>query len=392
MTALALNSPAANPMDTHATSVANALRLGLKAGLGLALLVLLVHAVVLWWARGELQTSGFKSTERILYSRIIVPEPAATSAPALAPLPAPRPAPKPKTASVSKAVQTKAITPPAPDALPAPPPDEPPPRVLKEEPLPDTVANKIPDTQVSTLDIANNNVRDQSIPNASIIPGEPIPWPPTTRISYDLSGNYRGDLHGSGSFEWIRDRESGYQLSLSVKSLVGIEYRSRGSFDNDALRPIRYEEQLPRGITAVSFDHVTNKVSFSRITDVVDMAPEMQDRASAIMQLVHVITANPRQLPALMDKGERIKLAVANPTGTDTWEFEIKGKEEVQTGEPGKPVKLGAWHLQRVPRKPNGDLGVDLWLSEQLQGMPVRIKLTLSADTFLDLVMTKAEQ
>jgi Protein of unknown function (DUF3108) len=386
MTALALNPLVVNPSDSRTSNVASALKLGLKAGLGIALLVLLVHAVVLWWVRGELQTSGFKSTERILYSRLIVPAPepiAAPIVPAPAPTIAPRPVPKPKP------VQTKAITLPTPEVAPAPPPDEPPPRVLKEEPPPEAVVNKIPDTQTGTPDIATDNHHNQNAPNASMPAGEPIPWPPTTRISYDLSGNYRGDLHGSGAFEWVRDKESGYQLSLRVKSLVGIEYRSRGSFDNSALKPIRYEEQLPRGVTAVSFDHVTNKVSFSRITDVVDMAPEMQDRASAIMQLVHLITANPRQLPALMDKGERIKLAVANPTGTDTWEFEVKGKEEVKTGESGT---LKAWHLQRVPRKPNGDLGVDLWLSEQLQGMPVRIKLTLSADTFLDLVMTKAEQ
>jgi Protein of unknown function (DUF3108) len=377
---------------------AQALRLGLKAGALLLLGVALMHTVVLWWAQGELQTAGFKPTNKVMYTRLIVPEPLPTPAPA----PSSVSAPSTKTSVVAKPKSTKAVVAPpaatlaqaqeavsrsdaqAPIKLPT---------SADEVPLPPS-GEPIGDEKISTNTSSSNSVnaadikRDTNSPAKSIVTNTAIAWPVSTRISYRLGGYFRGELSGSGAFEWIRESAAEYQLSLKASALVSVEYRSRGRLNEQTLLPERYEEQQPRGTTAVSFNHQAKKVSFSRITDVIDMAPDMQDRASAIMQLVRLLTTEPDRMQQVFERGERIKLNVANPTGADVWEFEVKGSEEVRT----EKVNVQAWHLQRVPRKPNGDLGVDLWLSPQIKGMPVRIKLTTSADTYLDLIMTKAEQ
>jgi Protein of unknown function (DUF3108) len=374
---------------------ARALRLGIKAGVLLLACVALVHTVVLWWASGELQTSGFKPVNKVLYSRLIVPEPLATQA--LPVTPAAQVQPKlmpPKPVRTARAVQPK---PTIEDKLAEKTIDKPSTEPINPKPEPEldktqsAMSSAVEqrtdqaNTSNSNVELANNksDTLTDATDNSHL-----IAWPPSTKISYRLGGYYRGELNGSGSFEWVRDGLRAYQLFLRVRSLVGIEYRSQGLIESNVLRPLRYEEQLPRGVTAVSFNHDMNKVSFSRITDVIDMAPEMQDRASAIMQLVRLLTTDPERMRAVYERNERIKLNVANPTGADVWEFEVKGSEEVRT----ENANVQAWHLQRVPRKPNGDLGVDLWLSPQIKGMPVRIKLTTSADTYLDLIMTKAEQ
>ncbi len=366
---------------------------------GLLVGVLLVHLVVLWWARGELQSNGFAAPPKVMYSRLILPTPPEAAQAAVATV-AVRTAAKPSAQSVAKAPRSpRVISLAAPaegrviDATDAPPaavaPPEPqaqvePPTLAASAP---NIANNSDTPRRSDAE-PTNNLRISVITNDSMPNEMRSNWAPSSKVSYSLTGYYRGDLHGSGAFEWLREGPDSYQLFLRVKSLVGIEYRSRGKIDGAALKPERYEEQLPRGVTSVSFNYDAQQVSFSRITDVIPMTPGIQDRASAIMTLVSAVARDARRIDDAQRSGELIKVPVASPTGTDIWEFKVIAQETVNAT--SGPVQ--AWHLQRLARKPNGDLGVDLWLSQALRGLPVRIKLTLSADTYLDLTMTKAEQ
>jgi Protein of unknown function (DUF3108) len=386
------------PEPGKAPAIARALTLTPPRALGFLAAVLVVHIVVLWWARDELQTSGFTAPNKVMYSRLIVPAPPeaapvaadASAAPGPSPVkPVRKAAPKPPSSSrvISQAapaeVPVKDIAPPVAQASGPQAQAEPPAAVASASARSDNA-----DTPIRSIIDANDNIRTDNVTNKSIGNEAQAYWPSSSKVSYNLSGYYRGDLHGSGAFEWLRESDNRYQLFLRVKSLVGIEYRSRGKIDGAVLKPERYEEQLPRGVTSVSFNYDTSKVSFSRITDVIDMTPGIQDRASAIMSLVSVLARDARRIDDAQRSGELIKVPVASPTGTDVWDFKVIALETVNAD--SSPVQ--AWHLQRLPRKPNGDLGVDLWLSQELRGLPVRIKLTLSSDTYLDLTMTKAEQ
>jgi Protein of unknown function (DUF3108) len=397
---VALTSPLMpSPEPRKAATIARALTLTLPRALGILAAVLVVHIVVLWWARDELQTSGFTAPNKVMYSRLIVPAlpeavPVAADAPA-APAPAmpvksvrkatPKPPSSPRVISQAAPaeVPAKDLAPPVAQASEPQAQAEPPAAVASA-----SVTSSNADTPIRNIIDANDNIRADNVTNKSIGNEAQAYWPSSSKVSYNLSGYYRGDLHGSGAFEWLRESDNRYQLFLRVKSLVGIEYRSRGKLEGAALKPERYEEQLPRGVTSVSFNYDTSKVSFSRITDVIDMTPGIQDRASAIMSLVSVLARDARRIDDAQRSGELIKVPVASPTGTDVWDFKVIALETVNAD--SGPVQ--AWHLQRLPRKANGDLGVDLWLSQALRGLPVRIKLTLSSDTYLDLTMTKAEQ
>ena len=75
----------------------------------------------------------------------------------------------------------------------------------------------------------------------------PFIWPGSTRLSYGLSGNYRGEIHGNAQVEWVRVG-SRYQVHLDV--LVGLpiaplitrRMSSEGDITADGLAPQRYDE------------------------------------------------------------------------------------------------------------------------------------------------------
>jgi hypothetical protein len=349
--------------------------------------VVLLHAAALHWIGGQLASSGFTEPARpILYTRLITPQPPAPApAPAAPPAPAPRrAAARPAAAAAEPVVVVASVQMPAPTPMTAP------------EPAGAASAAAAMGGPAEVRDLsaiaapaaasAPGTAKDASAvepPPAADAAGPPPAWPPSTRISYALSGNYRGALHGSATLEWLRDGD-GYQLFLRMRSLISQEYRSRGKIAGAWLQPERYEEQGVRGVVAVNFNHESRRLSFSSITDVLDLPEHVQDTASSIMQLSGLLAQQPQQLVA----ATRLALPVARPRGLDQWEFEVLGSEPVATAQGSLP----AWHLRRVPRKPRGDLGVDVWLSPQLQSLPVRIKLTQAEDIFLDLVLEKAEQ
>lgn len=73
-------------------------------------------------------------------------------------------------------------------------------------------------------------------------------WPPSTRLSYRLSGNYRGPVEGQARVEW-RLAGSRYQVSLEVEigppfaPLATRRLQSDGLVTEAGLEPRRYDEQ-----------------------------------------------------------------------------------------------------------------------------------------------------
>lgn len=181
-------------------------------------------------------------------------------------------------------------------------------------------------------------------------------------------------------------RNTRFALSLTEKRPFFLESSDLLRSPTDALytRSITLPDWGVRGVTAVNFNRDADTLSFSSVTDVLPLPAHVQDTASTIMQLAGMLATQ----PALFSDGASVPMQVARPRGLDRWEFEVVGYEQLQTGQ----GPLWAWHVRRVPRKTRGDIGVDLWLSPQLQSLPVRIRLTQAEDVYLDLLLDKAEQ
>ena len=72
-------------------------------------------------------------------------------------------------------------------------------------------------------------------------------WPPSTRLSYQLTGYYRGAVEGQAQVEWLRNAGR-YQVHLDVSlgpsfaPLMSRRMSSDGELTATGLRPRRYDE------------------------------------------------------------------------------------------------------------------------------------------------------
>lgn len=222
-------------------------------------------------------------------------------------------------------------------------------------------------------------------PPASAAPppvaAQPSPFPTSTKLSYALTGYWRGALHGSGALEWTVDGDR-YDAVLSGHALIGFSYHSSGRIDGDWLAPQRYTERVFTREKTVMFDRANHIVQFSDGAQQ-PLQPHVQDSTSLFMQLASLLTNSPEAFRP----GATLRFAVARPSGMTDWTFTIAGMDSVDT--PLGP--LLCWHVVRPAAQPN-EIGAQIWLSPQLQNLPVQIRLQQSADSYLLFTLDRAQQ
>ncbi|MFY8089517.1 MAG: hypothetical protein ACOVOG_20015, partial [Rubrivivax sp.] len=135
-------------------------------------------------------------------------------------------------------------------------------------------------------------------------------WPPSTRLSYALVGDYRGPVQGSARVEWIR-RGDVYQVHLDV-NVGGVARRrmsSEGRLGEQGLQPRLYEEVT----TALFRDTRRHVVRFEadRIVlangQVQPTMPQVQDTASQFVQMTWLFSTQSHRLRP----GESVEVPLA---------------------------------------------------------------------------------
>ncbi|MHB1666638.1 DUF3108 domain-containing protein [Thiomonas sp.] len=243
---------------------------------------------------------------------------------------------------------------------------------------PASAAGTIQPAATTTAEVASSTA---SAPASTPATTDAFGWPPSTELRYELSGNYRGPLHGDGALLWVRDGNS-YRLEISGAALVSFSYTSTGRIDGNWLAPDRYVERIFTRRKAVNFNRDKGTLSFSAISTVMPLSQHLQDSASIFMQLAHQLSTQPQDFRV----GQHLAFEVARPSGTTTWDFTILGQDTLQTG----VGPLVTWHLAH-PADSHG-LGAEVWLAPALQNLPVQIRLQQSADNYLLFSLREARQ
>ena len=360
-----------------------------RAGIvALALVVALGHWLAMQWL-GELRIAD-GSAERmprrieVAYVRELAPAAPPTAAPVVA--------------VRRKPVARKAASPPPPakaaSAAPAAPaaPAEPTEPVAKapDEPLPDSLAQAAAQSAEAAASAASSpEVLAAVAAAASSAASAPtaFEWPPSTRLSYRLRGNYRGEVLGGAQVEWVR-AGTHYQVHLDVwvgaqaAPLVVRRMTSDGELSEHGLSPRRYDEEtralfreLRRRTILFEGDHVL--LSNGKRPEA---QPGMQDAASQFVQMTWLFTTQPQ----LLRVGQRIELPLALPTKLDRWSYE--GMEQVELDTPFG--KVPAFHVR--PRRElgsNRDLVADAWFAPTLQYLPVRLLIRQDENTYVDMML-----
>jgi len=398
-------------------------RRGLRAALVIALLL---HAAALVWARYWLQTpSLLEKLPPSFYTRVLYPQ-AAPAMRAAAPPAARRPAPH-KRRTVARRIEPVQVVaastavasePAAQDSTPAA--NAPETASSTTDTVPEAAASdpaaaasdagaaasaSAPEESASqaapasTPEEAASDAASAAAPDtaASAMPKLPPPaffdtWPSDTRLSYALTGNYRGALHGRAKVLWQRlfdGQQARYQadVQLDLGLLLSMRLTSQGQITEQGLAPGVYEEQIGQRRRHARIDEDVQLNNGKR-------APRpdgVQDTASQLIELAHrLATAQTPPAP-----GDTVPLWLARPNGVSQWVYDLLGEETVELPRLGA---VPALHLK--PRRlnaPDGDansgaIHAEIWLAPSLQYLPVRILLTRGADTSVDLLVDAIEQ
>ncbi len=351
--------------------------------------VVIGHAVATLWLQENLV--GWGDGNKLMPARIEV-------AYVLALAPAAPPAAPPATARVTrKPARARAALPAAsapgvqaPVSVPEPPPVI---EALVEPQVtppsaPDAVAAASAPTAVAEAASATAPVAAASALSAAVAAFE---WPPSTRLNYVLSGNYRGEVHGSARVQWVR-LGSHYQVHLDIAigpsfaPLISRRMTSDGQLGEQGLVPGRYDEltrlpfQQPRRATVLFTPEQVTLANGSQQ----EALPGMQDTASQFVQLTWLFTTQPELLRA----GNTVSVPLALPRRTGRWIYDVIGQERLAT-----PIgELDTFHLKpRLgERRPGNELSAEVWFAPTLQYLPVRIRIQQDSETFIDLLLDAA--
>lgn len=227
-------------------------------------------------------------------------------------------------------------------------------------------------------------------------PAAAFEWPPSTRLSYTLSGNFRGPVEGQARVEWLR---SGSRYQVTMEASVGPAFAplmtrrvsSEGEITADGLSPQRYEEEthmVLREPRRVSITLGADRVRLANGRELPRPAG-VQDSASQFVHLTWLFTTQPQWLT----RGRSIELPLALPRHVLPWTYDVLETETLHT--PAGPVQAVHVKPRRPPPaegRPSGDLTAEMWVAPSLQYLPVRIIVRQDEQTYIDMLIERLPQ
>jgi hypothetical protein len=285
----------------------------------------------------------------------------------------------------------------APAAVPAPSEGAgqdlaPPPPAASAVPAPDRAADAASAPVMPVAAAASSPAAPSSATDpASPISDEPGPeWPLSTRLSYAMTGSFRGGpIHGQAQVEWLR-KGAAYQVHLDVSAGPSFapfftrRISSQGALTPDGIAPQRYDEEEKRLLLDGSRASVFFLGAEVQLAHGVrqPLARGAQDSASQFVQLTWLFLTGREAL----DVGRRVEFPLVLPRRQYAWQYEVVGEAVVDT--PMGP--LASWHLRPTQPVVGGDLAAELWVAPALQYLPVRLLIRQSAETVIDLTLKSA--
>lgn len=370
----------------------------------LAALVLAGHFIALEWLGRQADVmSRMPAMAPPMFTRMLRPArpPPVVAAPAPPAVPKARVASRPKPAasapSAPQPQQAKAQPAPEPVAAAELPVTEAPVPSVAEAPTPAASSEVLAEVPALAASAAVG-VAEPPVPAASaavaIAPEAPASapasataldtWPTDTRLTYNLSGQWRGPLYGDAHVQWQREGDK-YQARLDVGIQVfGTQLlTSQGEVTPDGLIPRAYEELRPGKRRFAQFG---DEVLMFENGKTAPRPPGVQDTVSQFVELTHRFATG----RDVLEVGRSVSIWLARPNSVDRWTYDIVALELLST------PKLGlveAYHLKPRPiANPRGNITAEMWFAPSLLYLPVRIKVLMGTEANLDLLVEQIEQ
>ena len=216
-------------------------------------------------------------------------------------------------------------------------------------------------------------------------------WPPSTRLSYRLTGHARGPVEGQARVEWLR---SGTRYQVFLEASVGPSFAplmsrresSEGEITPEGLSPRRYEMEMKVFLREPRRTVIVMDAEQVRLPNgqTVPRPPGLQDAVSQFVHMTWLFTLQPELLAA----GRSIELPLALPRRVEPWVYDVVGSETLY---------LDAGAVEAVHVRPRrsarpGDYTAEMWVAPSLQNLPVRILVRQDAETYIDLALERLPQ
>ncbi len=213
----------------------------------------------------------------------------------------------------------------------------------------------------------------------------PFEWPPSTRLTYTLTGQRGGGkLYGHATVEWRRDgAHYQVQFDIHITPMIDQHMASDGRIGPDGLEPARYDESFkflfsdPR-VRKVDFGDT--EVTLNNGTRVPKL-PQTQDGASQFVQFVWMFYNHPE----LLTPGHVVEIPLALAHNLRRWNYEVIGREHLDLAFGA----IDAVHLKPLldgPRKAN-EYPFEIWTAPSLQYLPVQILVKVDDNTWALLAL-----
>ena len=209
-------------------------------------------------------------------------------------------------------------------------------------------------------------------------------WPPSTRLTFNLSGHYRGPVEGSAQVEWLRSG-SRYQVRMrtAIGPVLSRSIASDGELTEAGLSPRRFDAEQNVLFRAARRWSLRFGPELITLDDgrTVPTLPGAQDEASQFVQLTWLFT----QRPELLQVGQSVELPLIVSRTLERWVYDVVGEETLQLPFGAVPTV----HVKPRRAAKAGDLSAEIWFAPSLQTLPVRILIRQSADSWVDLTLDK---
>jgi Protein of unknown function (DUF3108) len=371
--------------------------------LALTLAVTLAHLWVTTAALpdrlGDGAGNGVRKTINVAFVRELAPAtpPAAAAAPPPPPPTARQAGRAPVVAPAAAASAPEVTPPPKPAPIPAPIPTP-----VAEATLPSAVAASAADpaaTLPTAAAVATPDAAASAAILANTVPQEFLAWPPSTKLTYVLTGIAKGGpVEGQATVEWLR---SGNRYQVFMEAQVGPSFAplmtrrdsSEGEITADGLSPRRYDQETKVVLQKPRRQTIFLDADRIRLPNGTEQPRPVgvQDSVSQFVHMTWLFTTHPDWLVP----GRTIEVPLALPRRVSPWTYEVVGAQTQYTLTAG-PVETMHVKPRREPTgtaaATGGDLTVELWVAPTLQYLPVRIVIKQDAETYIDLLLEKLPQ
>ena len=196
--------------------------------------------------------------------------------------------------------------------------------------------------------------------------------PPSSQLQYRLIADIKGlSVEGNGQIDWQVDAKQ-YRLSFDTSThLFGqlLLEKSEGAIDRSGLVPANFFlKRIRKEPVTVVFDRRAGQINFAGDAPAHKIQGGEQDRLSVIWQLLSMARARPNSFIP----GSAWKFFVAGHRSGESWTFQVKDKQRLQThiGE------VDTLHVTYVPNDVKNGRQVDIWLAPSQEWFPVRLRFT----------------